>query len=202
MRKLNRFLAVDTASSHLTVLAANNGNIVCRHTDKCALKQSVMIMDEVDAAMSEAKLSSGGCDFFCAVTGPGSFTGIRIGISVAKGMALAAGKPLMPLTSFELIAYNVTSGDFFAAIDAAHGHFYACRFVAGRAEEPRYISRENLISYGIPVFGFEKLDLPLYTALNAGECLLPAVLKKLESAPFGDMHALYVRKSQAEEGRK
>lgn len=200
---MNRFLAVDTASAHLTALAVNCDKVAERFIENCALKQSVMLMDEVNSAMDEAALRPTDCDFFCAVTGPGSFTGIRIGISAAKGFALACGKPLMPLTSFELVAYNVTSGDFFAVVDAAHGHFYACRFTGGVPCEPAYISREQLCSYGLPVYGFEQLDLPGYTALGAGKCLLPAVLKKLESgASFGDIHALYVRKSQAEEGRK
>lgn len=204
---MNKFLAVDTASAHLTVVAANGEKISCRFLADCALKQSVMLMDEVEAALRGAELSVPDCDFFCAVTGPGSFTGIRIGISAAKGFALAVGRPLMPLTSFELIAYNVEGraamGDFFAVVDAAHGHFYACRFCGGEAEEPAYIPRERLISSGLPIYGFEQLDLPAYTMFNAGECLLPAVLKKLKSrSPFGEMHALYVRKSQAEEGRK
>lgn len=199
---MNRFLAVDTASTHLTVLACGKKSAL-RYIPDCALKQSVMLMGEVDGAMEEAELSPADCDFFCAVTGPGSFTGIRIGISAAKGFALAAGRPLMPLTSFELIAYNVTSGDFFAVVDAAHGHFYACRCTAGTLGEPQYISREQLISYSLPVFGFEDISLPDYTRLNAGDCLLPAVERKLQGGePFGEMHALYVRKSQAEEGRK
>ncbi len=200
---MNKFLAVDTASKHLTALAVNGGKASLKYLPDCALKQSVLLIDEACAAMDEAGLRPSDCDFFCAVTGPGSFTGIRIGISAAKGFALAAGRPLMPLTSFELIAYNADSDDLCAVIDAAHGHFYACRFVSGSACEPRYVSREELVGCGLPLFGFERLDLPRYAALDAGRCLLPAVLKKLElGSPFGDVHALYVRKSQAEEGRK
>ena len=117
--KFNKFLAVDTASSHLTALAVNGEKVVRRYIENCALKHSVLLMDEVGAAMDGAFLSPSDCDFFCAVTGPGSFTGIRIGISAAKGFALATGKPLMPLTSFELVAYNVNSDDFYAVVDAA-----------------------------------------------------------------------------------
>ena len=64
-------------------------------------------------------------------------------------------------------------------------------------------SREELVSTGLALYGFQPLGLPRYTQLNAGDCLYPAVCKKLSSgSPFGEMHALYVRKSQAEEGRK
>ena len=88
-------------------------------------------------------------------------------------------------------------------VDAAHSHFYACRAVRGELGQPQYISREDLLAYGLPLYGFQPLDLPRYTCLAAGECLLPAVNAALERGmPFGGMHALYVRKSQAEEGRK
>lgn len=197
-----QFLAIDTAAAHLTVLA--QGKVAAlKFIKNCALRQSVALMGEVESALGEAELTPGGCDFFCAVTGPGSFTGIRIGISAAKGFALATGKPLMPLTSFELIAYNVDCEDFFAVVNAAHGHSYACRFTGGVAGEPQYVADAVLEESGLKLFGFEERTLKNYTELNAGECLLPAVLKKLESdRPFGGMHALYVRKSQAEEGRK
>lgn len=199
---MKKFLAIDTASAHLTVLAQGEKTAL-EFVEDCALRQSVMLMGEVDRALDRAELDLSQCEFFCAVTGPGSFTGIRIGISAAKGFALATGKPLMPLTSFELIAYNVDCGDFFAVINAAHGHSYACRFTGGVAGEPAYLSDEALIESGLNLYGFEQRDLPRYTMLNAGECLMPAVTGKLASGnPFGDMHALYVRKSQAEEGRK
>lgn len=85
----------------------------------------------------------------------------------------------------------------------AHAHYYACRVSEGTFGEPVYISREELVSTGLALYGFQPLGLPRYTQLNAGDCLYPAVCKKLSSgSPFGEMHALYVRKSQAEEGRK
>ena len=199
-----KFLAVDTASSHLTALAVNGKKVALRFSEDCALRHSVLLMGEVERVMDEVGLTAADCDFFCAVTGPGSFTGIRIGVSAAKGMALATDKKLLSLTSFQLIAYNVTDcNDFFAVVDAAHSHSYACRAVRGELGQPQYISREDLLAYGLPLYGFQPLDLPRYTCLAAGECLLPAVNAALERGmPFGGMHALYVRKSQAEEGRK
>ena len=147
---MQKFLAVDTAAAHLTVLACGKKTSI-RFVENCALRQSVMLMGEVESAMEEAELAPAECDFFCAVTGPGSFTGIRIGISAAKGFALAEGKPLLPLTSFELIAYNVDCEDFFAVVDAAHGHSYACRFTGGAPGAPAYVSDEELVASGLPL---------------------------------------------------
>ncbi len=204
LAEFNNYLAVDTASSHLTVLAVKDGKRALRFNPDCALRHSVMLMDEIDSALAEVSQKIEECDFFCAVTGPGSFTGIRIGISAVKGFSLALGRPCMPLTSFELIAYSVdVSGKFIVLTDAAHGHFYACEYDGMRPGRPVYISNEELVQRRLPLYGFQGLDLPEYTRLDADKCLVKAVEKKLESGcAFGQMHALYVRKSQAEEGRK
>ena len=68
---MQKFLAVDTAAAHLTVLACGKKTAL-RFVENCALRQSVMLMGEVESAMEEAELAPAECDFFCAVTGPGS----------------------------------------------------------------------------------------------------------------------------------
>ena len=200
---MSNFLAIDTSSRHLSVLAVKGDKKVLRHIPDCAMNHSVILMDEIDEALKGAKLEPFECDFFCAVTGPGSFTGIRIGIATAKGFALGTGKKLLPLTSFDAIAYNVNSENFYTVIDAAHDHFYVCGYGEGRkiTLEPSYMGLEQVLSLKFPLFGFEQLPLKNYTRLKADECLFNAV-KLNENNLSNEMSALYVRKSQAEEGRK
>ena len=199
---MSNFLAVDTSSRHLTVLAVKGGRKVLRYLPDCALKHSVTLMGEVDKALKEAELSPDKCDFFAAVTGPGSFTGIRIGISTAKGFAVATGKPLVSVTAFELLAYNVEDDNFYTVIDAAHSHYYACGFDKDKKVilEPCYLSEAEAQKLG-NIYGFEDLPLKNYKKLDIGNCLYPAVVAKSNSHS-DKMQALYVRKSQAEEGRK
>lgn len=197
---MSNFVFADTSSRYLTVAAKKGEKIVIRHIADCAMQHSVILMGEINEAMAETGLTCAECDFFGAVTGPGSFTGIRIGVSTVKGMALGAGKPAMGITSFELLAYNVVSDDFCVVIDAAHSHFYAQRF-GKYAFEPSYLSLEEILSLGCPLYGFENLSLPRYAALDVKNCLYPAVCKGKLCDP-ADLKALYVRKSQAEEGRK
>ncbi len=194
---MSNFLAVDTSSKYLTVLAVKGEKTVLRHTPDCALKHSVVLMGEIDAALKEAGLDPEECDFFAAVTGPGSFTGIRIGISTVKGFAVATGKPLVPVTAFGLLAYNVKDGVFYTVIDAAHSHYYVCGF--GAELPPCYMERAEVEKLNAPLYGFEDLPFENYTKLNVRDCLYTAVTR---SAPSDKMDALYVRKSQAEEGRK
>lgn len=196
---MTKFLAIDTSSKYLTVLAQNGEKSSLRYIPDCAMRHSVILMDEIDKALTGANLTPGDCDFFAAVTGPGSFTGIRIGIATAKGFALAADKPLKPITAFDLIAYNVNSKKFFVAIDAAHAHYYVCGYEDGNiCLEPCYLPQDKVAALGAPVFGFEELPFENYTRLDVKSCLKTAVER---CAVSDGMHALYVRKSQAEEAR-
>lgn len=195
---MSNFLAFDTASKHLTVVACKGEKTVVRHVPECAMRHSVILMDEIDKALCEAALTPAECDFFAAVTGPGSFTGIRIGVAAAKGFALAAGKPLKSVTAFDLIAYNVNSDEpYLVAVDAAHDCFYVCGYDKGEvALAPCYLSRGEVEKFGQPVYGFEELAFTPYFKLEIKDCLDNAA----RLAPVSDgMHALYVRKSQAEE---
>lgn len=195
---MSKYLAIDTSSRYLTVLAVNGGKKVLRHIPDCAMQHSVVLMDEIDKALKEASLTPGECDYFAAVTGPGSFTGIRIGIATVKGFALATGKQLKSVTAFELIAYNVNSEKpFLVAVDAAHGHYYISGYEHGKADiQPCYLSHSEVAALKLPVYGFENLPFENYEKLDVKACLERAV-EMCETSL--DMHALYVRKSQAEE---
>ena len=199
---MSNFLAVDTSSRYLTVLAVKGDRKVLRFLPDCALQHSVVLMEEVDKALKEADLSPEECDFFSAVTGPGSFTGIRIGISTAKGFSVATGKPLVSVTAFELLAYNVEDDNFYVVIDAAQSHYYVCGFERDKKVilKPCYLGKDEVENLG-RLYGFEDLPLKNYRRLDVRDCLYPAVIKNSVKAS-DKMVALYVRKSQAEENRK
>lgn len=91
---MSNFIAIDTSSRYLTVVAQKGERFVLRHLPECAMQHSVILMDEIDKALDELSLTPAECDFFAAVVGPGSFTGIRIGIAAVKGFALATGKKI------------------------------------------------------------------------------------------------------------
>ena len=88
------FLAVDTSSRYLTVLAKKGDKTVIRHIGDCAMQHSVILMGEIESALEEAGLTPDGCDYFAAVTGPGSFTGIRIGVATIKPFPYPPRHPL------------------------------------------------------------------------------------------------------------
>lgn len=197
---MSNFLAIDTSSRYLTVLVQKGDKQVLRHLSECAMKHSQILMDEIDAALSEAELRPEECEFFAAVTGPGSFTGIRIGIATVKGFALATGKPLMGVTAFDLIAYNVADENFCVVIDAGRKYYYVCSYQNG-AKSYNYLSEEEVKSLKIKLYGFEDLPFENYLKLDVRNCLHPAICRN-ERNLSKNIEALYMRKSQAEEVRE
>lgn len=203
---MSNFLAVDTSSRYLTVAACKGQKKAVSYLSDCAMNHSVALMDEIEKVLAEVKLTPAESDLFIAVTGPGSFTGIRIGISCIKGYAAALNKKAAGVTTFDMLSYNVNSGcDYLVAVDAMHGHFYVCGYGKDGVcnLSPAYMPEKAVVALKRPVYGFEDLTLPDYTRLNAGDCLMPAVKALIVGGKAeGGLQALYVKKPQAEEERE
>ena len=166
-------------------------------------------MEEIDGALSRAQMTAAECDFFAVVVGPGSFTGIRIGIATVKGLAFAAGKQVLPVTSLDCIAYSVEDAPVLALVDAGHGAVYACAYEKDKsvAVPPAYRTGEEaseLANTFLP-YAHKALSFGGKTAKIADVCLgleRAVEAKKDALADAAELAALYLRKSSAEEMRK
>lgn len=93
----------------------------------------------IDKALSRSLLTLHDIDRFAVTSGPGTFTGVRIGLSAARGFALALDKPLAGITSLEAIARNHTDFDkatILAAFDARRHEVYVQVFSNGKPKSP------------------------------------------------------------------
>ena len=199
-----KFLAIDTSGKRLTVIAVNGKKAVVRDED-CAMRHSVVLMGEIDGALRAAGLTVSDCEFLACVVGPGSFTGIRIGISAVKGLCFATDKCALAVTSFEAIAYAERGGKKLALVDAGHDFYYACAFDGDElAVSPAYVSRarvEELIAEGFVPLSAEPLAVES-RVVSIAEGLQRAVQKGYgKEVPAKELAALYLRKSSAEERR-
>ncbi len=199
------FLAIDTSGRRLCVAAVHGEREIVR-TTVCGTRHSVLLSDEIDLALREAELSLRACDLIACVAGPGSFTGIRIGVSTVKGLCLAAEVPALAVTSFETIAYAVSGGKKLALVDAGHNCFYACAYEGDAVRAaPAYLARaevEALVSEGYVPYSAEPLSFPCETADASRGLILAARALCGRRGDASRLAALYLRKSSAEENRK
>ena len=109
-----RILAVDTSAVCASVAVVENGRIRAQSSTNAGLTHSRTLLPMIDALLqnSETPLTSIDC-FACAV-GPGSFTGIRIGIAAIKGLCDGTGKQALAVSTLEGLAYNLLGQDVLA----------------------------------------------------------------------------------------
>ena len=200
------YLAVDTSGKNLTLVIQKDNIIKEFYDGDCGVNHSVNLMPEIEKLLSSVDYDLATSDFFVSVVGPGSFTGIRIGVSAVKAFALAFNKPVLSITSFDTIAYNVKSGKRLAIIDAKHNCYYVCGYDGDKVViQPTFVSKEEVLKYQgeYQFYAFENL-------LGLGEVKVVCVVEGLKEAikakannliDAESLTPLYIRKSQAEEGR-
>ena len=198
-------LAIDTGGNHLTVLLIKEGKVYKRYIENAMLKHSVTLMPEIENLLIETDTQLNSIDKYCAVVGPGSFTGIRIGVSAIKALAYANNKNVFGVTSFLSLAYNSDEDKILSVIDAKHGNFYVCGF-DGKNEtiKPCFVSVDELktLAKGYTVVSDCELDID-YIKGDYLKGFEKAVLDNYEkeSLNIEELVPLYVKKSQAEEER-
>lgn len=202
-----KYLAIDTSGDYLTVVCRNDDTVKYHFSQMVGVKHSVLLMPIIEEVSNSAGLNLKDVDFFSSTTGPGSFTGIRIGVSTIKGFADAYKKPVLPVTTLEVIAYNSTVRTRLALIDAKHGNFYAEGYTDNQVTFPaKFIDKSQVLSlqndYKLVANGLidglfvEKVDLT-QGLISAVESNLSRINDDVDS-----LHPFYLRLSQAEEGRK
>ena len=199
-----KFLAIDTSGKTLSVVASGAREVITK--EECGLRHSVRLMGAVDETLRKAELKLPDCDLIACVVGPGSFTGIRIGIAAAKGLSFSCDKPALSITSFEALAYAVLYEKKLALVDAGHDFYYASAFDGDKvAVPPAYIPRaeaEALILSGYRPIAAEPLLIEAETVDTAAGLLNAVKALSGRAAPASELRALYLRKSSAEENRK
>ena len=132
-----RVLAIDTAleACSAAVLDTDRGGMVASETLPMARGHAEAVMPLIARVMDQAGIEFAELDRIAVTTGPGSFTGLRVGISAARGIALAAGKPAIGLSTLAgFAAPHIAEDDstnVVAAIDARHDHVYLQVFGPG-----------------------------------------------------------------------
>ena len=123
-------LAIDTSGPVAGCAVMTDGKVTCQVVMNRGLTHSETIMPAVDQALTASGLNCGDIDVFAAVAGPGSFTGVRIGVCAVKGLAHAVGKPCARVHALEALSMNFCGFDGLCCpiLDARRGQVYCAAY--------------------------------------------------------------------------
>ncbi len=221
-----KILAIDTSALTATAAILSEDMLIGEISTTTKLTHSQTIMPMIDELLSKVSLDITDIDLFACSEGPGSFTGLRIGIGTIKGLAYGLQKPVVGVSTLEALAHNISVTDLVICpiMDARRGQVYngLYRFRGDKLEciaEPRALSIEELceeltektifVGDGVNVHK-EKIKgilgenaifaSPQNLLQRAGSVAYAALNKETVSAE--DLTAVYLRKPQAERERE
>lgn len=122
-------LAIETATSSCSVALCHQIHTYIR--DQVGNNvHSKVLLEMVSEVLAQADISANDIDAVAVGQGPGSFTGLRIGVGVAQGIAYGADVPMVGISSLDALAYQaVGQGRVIAGIDARMGEIYWCEYI-------------------------------------------------------------------------
>jgi tRNA threonylcarbamoyladenosine biosynthesis protein TsaB len=154
-------LAIDTAldACAASLLDSDAGKLIAQESQAMKRGHAEALMPLIARVMKDAGVAFASLDRIAVTTGPGSFTGLRVGLSAARGIALAANKPVVGLTTLTAYAAPIVSQNgeqpVISAIDARHDqvYFQAVSGDGGSLIRPRVASIEEALGasrFGAP----------------------------------------------------
>ncbi len=99
-------LAIDTATDTASLVLIQNGEVLAESTWRCEQSHTTQLLPHLVDLLNQHNLSLQSVDCIIVVRGPGSYNGLRVGISTAKGLAFSLGIPIIGISSLELAAYQ------------------------------------------------------------------------------------------------
>ena len=127
-----KVLALETSAKACSAAVTEDGRVLASAFQCTGLTHSRTLMPMVEAMLKNAELSPDACDAIAVANGPGSFTGIRIGVAAAKGLAFSVDKPAVGVSTLAAMARNVAFADglVICAMDARRNQVYNANFTA------------------------------------------------------------------------
>ena len=126
-----KILALDTSALVASAAITENGKVLAEYTLNYKLTHSQTIMPMIDEIVKMTETDLDTIDYIACSSGPGSFTGLRIGAATAKGLAHGLNKPIVAVPTLEALAYNIFGTDKFICpiMDARRKQVYNAVYV-------------------------------------------------------------------------
>ena len=190
-----RYLFIDSATTNLVVAIIENEELVYIYDSADGHDTSGKMMPVLAQAFEKANLKPQDIDKIFVVTGPGSFTGIRVGLTVAKTMAYSLNIPIVPISSLEVM---VSGSGGTALINARRGYVFAGSYDSALDclyPDSYVLMNDNLKK---PYVSYDEFDF----AVDKPDIDILKVIKKHENDQSVNPHTIkpnYLKMTEAEE---
>jgi tRNA threonylcarbamoyladenosine biosynthesis protein TsaB len=183
-------LAADTSLPLLSVALLRDGELAGALALEGKGSRNEKLLPAIDWLLAESAIDRAAIDLFAVTRGPGSFTGVRIGLATMQGLALALRKPVCAMSTHEAIAFG-EAGRVAIADDAGRGEFYVSVF-----EDGREVAAPHLAATLEEPHVLRVTDV-LQSSNVAARCARRALAIE-DRDPYRDVTPIYVRLAEAE----
>jgi tRNA threonylcarbamoyladenosine biosynthesis protein TsaB len=187
-----KLLAWETATEHVSVALWVDGNVIERALP-AARGASDQLLEVIQQLLAEAGLGLQQLDLLAVGQGPGGFTGVRLGISIAQGLGYSTGLPVVPVSTLRAVAQDALQRDR-AACDHAAGRLLVCQDARmGEVYCGAYTARDGVVSSAGNEYLAKPADIvvpdrwmvdgyAVCGSMPLGPAVLPALQARIESA--------------------
>jgi tRNA threonylcarbamoyladenosine biosynthesis protein TsaB len=132
-----KVLGIDTSTSCGSVGLIDDESIISEYLLNIPVTHSERLLRTIELILKEARCAIGDLDGWALSLGPGSFTGLRIGVSTVKGLALASQKPVAGVSTLDVLAYQISSTPYLICpiLDARKGEVYTAFYRYGEGND-------------------------------------------------------------------
>lgn len=186
-------LAADTSLAILSVALVSDGTLVGATALEGRGSRNEKLLPAIDWLLAENGVERGAIELLAVTRGPGSFTGVRIGLATMQGLAMALRRPVCAMSTHEAIAFG-EAGRVAIADDAGRGEFYVSVFEDGNVVAAPHLAAAVPEGRVIRVGDFTQHD---NVALRCARRALD-IEQRGEGERYRDVTPIYVRLAEAE----
>ena len=214
---IKNILTIDSSSNVLKLALSYNGDRLVKSEEPAEQSHGQIILKKIDALFQSSSISKTDLDAIIVSTGPGSFTGLRIGIAAAKGIAVALGIEIASVNLFELAAYKLQheNEEILIVVPSKNEYFFVVPVFRNKYDLSKLktatiknfldiCSGKKFAAFGIDLKSFydDIADFDLSEQLTYDASDLNHIGQiKIEQGKFENittLEPLYIQKSQAE----